>query len=375
MTDRLATPNRFQGALATVTLTLEPLDVLFFGDGRPFEPAVRATGRQPTPRTLTGAVRTWLLRHAGADLPALAQALRDDVAFADAAAAQGPDVERIGRIGLRGPFFVLDGERLTPMPATVQRSVEDPPRLFRQDPLLERLPGWTPPAPLAPDLAPLWTRARSRAKRCGGFLRPQGLRRFLSGDVPRDGDVVRTDALFGQEERIGIGLDPALRTAAEGLIYQVQMLRLRPGVSLAVDLVGDPADLAACPEREDVLPLGGEGRHAVVRRAATGRPACERSAPSDADGTLVLLSTPGLFDGWKPPNLEPIAAAVPGSLPVSGWDLARRGPKPTRFAVPAGSVYFVESSPHLEPENGTLCVGEDAAAGWGAYHLGEWNHV
>ena len=35
-------------------------------------------------------------------------------------------------------------------------------------------------------------------------------------------------------------------------------------------------------------------------------------------------------------------AASGSPVAVSGWDVARGGPRRTRFAVPAGSVYFVE---------------------------------
>ncbi len=416
---------------AVVSLLVEPLDTLFFGDGRPFEPASRAASSLPTPQAMAGAVRTWLLGRAGADFAALGRAVAGGCSFAEAAAKQVPEVEAVGRLGLRGPWFTRNDERLVAMPATIERSNEDPDRLLRLDPLQSALPGWQPPEHAGPGLAPLWCRSRESTRRCGGYLGPNGLARFLAGDVPDGGDVVAAEELFDQEERVGVGIDPVRRAAADGLIYQVQMLRLRPGVALAVDLLGAPADLAVCPDEPDVLALGGEGRRAIVtkvtqvtrvkeaKEAKTVKPAPELvpepervlpsiqrrrdrtrrrqqlplqkwqaverperarlpggggAAASNA-GRLVLLTTPGLFGGWKPPQLQPVAAAVPGYLAVSGWDLARRGPKPTRFAVPAGSVYFLNHAPGLDGEHGALCSAEDAAAGWGAYHLGEWNHA
>ena len=35
-------------------------------------------------------------------------------------------------------------------------------------------------------------------------------------------------------------------------------------------------------------------------------------------------------------------AASSAGVAISGWDSIRRGPRPTRFAVPAGAVYFVD---------------------------------
>ena len=49
-------------------LRLDPLDVLFFRDGRPFGESTRAEGSLPVPQTLAGALRTALLTRAGFDL-------------------------------------------------------------------------------------------------------------------------------------------------------------------------------------------------------------------------------------------------------------------------------------------------------------------
>ena len=60
-----------------VGLCLNPLDVLFFRDGRPFEAASCAYGGLPLPRTFAGALRTALLQQAGFNLSCLRQD-RDD---------------------------------------------------------------------------------------------------------------------------------------------------------------------------------------------------------------------------------------------------------------------------------------------------------
>jgi len=73
--------------------------------------------------------------------------------------------------------------------------------------------------------------------------------------------------------------------------------------------------------------------------------------------------------------LKPVAAAVPGHVAFSGWDLARRGPKPTRFAAPAGSVYFLEGSVGTTAVEGSLANPADAVLGWGAFVEGVWNHA
>ena len=48
-----------------IGLFLDPLDVLFFRDGRPFTQASHARGDLPLPQTLTGALTTHLLKKGG----------------------------------------------------------------------------------------------------------------------------------------------------------------------------------------------------------------------------------------------------------------------------------------------------------------------
>src|SRR5260370_1121735 len=58
-------------AMTWIGLRLDPLDTLFFRDGRPFDAASRASGGLPLPQTFAGAVRTYLLARAGFDFAAL----------------------------------------------------------------------------------------------------------------------------------------------------------------------------------------------------------------------------------------------------------------------------------------------------------------
>src|SRR5262245_53965921 len=50
---------------ARAGLCLEPLDTLFFRDGRPFDAANRVSGGLPQPQPLAGALRTALLAQHG----------------------------------------------------------------------------------------------------------------------------------------------------------------------------------------------------------------------------------------------------------------------------------------------------------------------
>ena len=353
----------------TFSVELEPLDTLFFRDGRPFDPGMPAQGGLPVPQTIAGALRTWLLRREGADFGTLAAAIKQGDSFAEATARQGANMEAIGRLEFRGPWFAKNGERLVPSPATIEIDKDN--TIYRLDPLEHGLPGWKP---RINGLLPLWRRSRAPAKSASGYLSPDGLRRFLEGGIPKRDEIIRDEELFVYEPRTGIGLNAQTGTVREGMIYSVRMLRLQSGVTLSVDIVGTPEDMAICPDDEDILPLGGEARRAIVRRSTT-QWQWPNVALEQEDRQLILLTTPAPFNGWKPPGLLPVAAAVPGNVPVSGWNLARGGPKPNRFAVPAGSVYFLNETSSLSNSGQSLCIGEDAMLGWGAYVGGIWNYA
>ncbi len=346
----------------TAVLEFEPLDVLFFRDGRPFEPATRATSGVPAPQTLAGAVRTWLLDGSGVDFQRLAASIRGGATFLDAAEAQNAGA--VARLRFRGPWFVHEGERMVPIPANLVEVDRDG-TIERLDPLSRPLPGWR-----GDGMRPIWRRSRGASKRVRGYLRPDGLARYLAGGVPIREEIVVDDALFGMEDRVGIGLDAERRATREGMIYAIRMLRLRPDVRIAIEVTGPTRDISSIAE-EDVLALGGEARRAIVRRVTA--PPWPRIPSGTGRGRLALLTTPAPFGGWQPPGSIPCAAAVPGHLAISGWDLARGGPKPNRFAVSAGSVYFFDDPNDLRGRGGSLCTGEDAALGWGAFIEGAWS--
>jgi CRISPR-associated protein Cmr3 len=137
-----------------------------------------------------------------------------------------------------------------------------------------------------------------------------------------------------------------------------------------------PADLAR--EFADPVPFGGEGRYVTV--SPLDKPVAWPHCEGVGDRALWLLATPGIFaigsskQCWQPDQIlsTQLKAAASGSpLAVSGWDIARNGPKPTRFAVPAGSVYYVKNV--SLPIHASLCGDEeDVAQGWGYALQGVW---
>ncbi len=390
--------------MSRIGLNIKALDTLFFRDGRPFEAAGHGRGGLPTPRTLAGALRTALLADAGFDFNALARWRRQEPnqgvdqadlesKIADLLTQASSDRTWILSTRFRGPWLALspDGptgvvDPLLPVPSILVRgegeSNGSKGSWDRSKPIPPaELPGW-------PTVGGLWPLFRKRsdpdAKPPGGFLRSAGWKAFLRGDSPGHDQWCSLESVCGYDTRTGIGVDPDALTASEGLIYTVQMLALPDKVSLYAEILlpddtpaGTREVLEAC--FSSPFPFGGEGRYAsatVLGAAFDWQPEIEAGERS-----LWMLATPAFFEqnGQSPSDRPKIpegswlrAAASPAPLAVSGWDVARNGPRPTRFAVPAGSVYFVEGP--FQPDQDSVCNNpEDVAQGWGYALRGVWN--
>ncbi len=375
-----------------IGLLIQPLDPMLFRGGRAFGAAGHAQSGLPLPQTVAGALRTWLMHRAGATFdsetqPPDAQLVRQKLQF------RGPWLAKIGENGKPIPYV--------PAPANLLQNKKTK-KILRLDPLEKtKLPGWDPPEP---GMLPLWPRGKltfEKTERLDNhYLAPEGLKTYLAGETPDPKQIAEARELFDFDRRVGIGIDPATQAAAAEQIYSLSLLALKEHVAFYEEIVG-PAELLEklVPdkpgERFDVR-LGGEGRRALVTRVAPfDWSACEPQ--SRPDHPLLLLITPGLFDknpanqgtneerrkAWRPTSLaangDLAAAAVSGFVPFSGWDFTHNSPKPTRFAVKPGAVYFLRQPLSPMPEqlysspNGN--VPKDVAEGWGIVLKGAWNYV
>ncbi|MCR4413893.1 MAG: hypothetical protein NUV77_15875, partial [Thermoguttaceae bacterium] len=319
--------------------------------------------------------------------------------------AGGP--EWAGRIRFRGPWLArcikkkeqpprdkgqspsCNFEVLVPAPAVLHqvkgRAGPDDRELIRLRPIAgEELPGWQQTAgPQQQGLRPLWHHCPEPTEPVKGYLTANGLRKFLRGekvsakdsDKDQDKDVVEEHHLFGHDQRTGIAVHPDRLSAEETKIYSISLLALKRDVFFYAEATVPDAEAdtaISALKALDTIAFGGEGRrvHITVVECKDRFEWPEATPASANQKPLVLLTTPGIFAGrWKPQALDGrlIAAAVPGAMPVSGWDLARGGPKPTRFAVPAGAVYYLDSNHQPVPLPDCLADDpRDQVQGWGS---------
>lgn len=103
--------------------------------------------------------------------------------------------------------------------------------------------------------------------------------------------------------------------------------------------------------QDGLLTAGGERRISHLRPGATSWPLMPKDLATRIardKGCRLFLLTPGLFaEGWCPNLNHPkvkitlAGASLARPLTISGWDLKKRAPKPTRRSVPMGAVYFL----------------------------------
>jgi len=386
-------------AVERISLELTPLDVLMFRDTRPFGQV--STGGEsllPSPRTVAGAVRTWLLRSIKPDgfaslrgRPTTRQHLLD---------AFGADARWVIEARLVGPFLCRKGEVLLPAPLSLLnlRNEGQEDRLISLRVMQTPPPGYEAPPGAPEGFVPAWAEDAQEAEALDhAFLsETEDIARFCQGSTQiLAGRLVENRELWGTEPRLGIGIEGQTRASKERLLYASSFLRLRKDVTQRVDLLVTSANVRAHVNRlaaeQPCLYLGGERKVARVRvleaREFGQWPhIARREWPPSTRRFLTYLATPGRFaEGtWYPRVLAQryrLVSAVVG-LPevVPGWDVAHNSPLRTQYAVPAGAVHFWElrdghSAPDDDPHGRSIADDpDDQQAGWGICLRGEWDY-
>jgi len=326
---------------------IEPVDVLFLRGNKLFDDPGSYGESQipPWPSVAAGAIRAGLLARDGIDFQRFARGEENHPAIGT---PQRPGPFRVTAFGL-ARWVNGRMERIWPLPGdlAVSRREGEEVNVTRITPHrvaegidssfpLERLPVLTRP---------------ERAKPAGGYwLNDSGWKHYLEGETPSEDDLIETGRLWQADERVGVGLDPALRRADDGKLFSVQGVDFckETGFAVAVDGAGLP--------KADLLRFGGDGRGARLVAAEYQPPTVSLESIAKAGRARIVLTTPGLFpDGWRLPGMDGhgrfelmgvkgkvVAATVARAEVVSGWDLARWQPKTARRAVPTGSVYWIE---------------------------------
>ncbi|MHB1573449.1 MAG: type III-B CRISPR module-associated Cmr3 family protein [Acidithiobacillus sp.] len=348
---------------------ITPLDVLFLRGNKLFG-APGSYGESlipPWPSVAAGALRSRILVEDKVDLQAFAE---NRLPHPSLGTPMDPGSFTLTAFHLARRYMDGRVEMLMPLPAdlVISRDLQEALQLQRLVPTALESAGIQHafPLPLCPVLP-----APQRNKSLSGYwLTETGWHQHLSGARIDHAHLVPQGHLWRLEDRVGIGLDPQQRSAAEGKLFTMQAVSLlqrghaldplHPTVVGDYDVGFVVGVTGATLPRSGTLRLGGDGRGAQISGMEHTPSEPDYAGMVQQKRARIVLTSPGIFDaGWLPNGVRKtdqgdyilalegvrgrlVCAAVSRSEVVSGWDVARRQPKTAQRVAPSGSVYWID---------------------------------
>ncbi len=390
----------------TATILLKPVDVLMFRESRPFGQVITGTNSEfPSPRTVAGALRTWLLSEQGVDLRKLRNAKRSPTTRELIEAICPPDhrARWVLDAKFKGPLLYDSKHKVTffPAPRSIVVPEVDRQRLRSPLPIMSPLksqpPGYTNPDDAPEGFRPAWYTTSDDWEQLapGWFANKYSMREIMKGHQCRRMNMKHAQTTLLNEPRIGIGIDSDSSTTIEGDLYSSGFLRTaQDHLCFRVDICCNEESrleekINSVIETQPWLRLGGEGKFTrveILHRENFSHPFPNPDTTWDnsLERFCTYIVTPALFKNgqWIPQELSKrfklVSAVIDTPKAYSGWDIAHNRPKPTRYAVLGGAVYFWETREGQEmgaDPHGT-CISdkdEDCQEGWGLCLRGDWN--
>jgi CRISPR-associated protein Cmr3 len=312
--------------------------------------------------------------------------------------------DRPGKLTLRGPFLVhSDGElirRIYVAPRDLVYHKDDNGNVV----YLRIAPG----DQIECDLGKVQLPAFCDGMNACDWITETGLESYLAGDMPPQKEIISGHndeaetnevSLWDTTPKVGIARDRLTHVAREHMLYSIEMMRLRPGVSLAVRVGGLDDKLES--KVKGIYRLGGEGCLASISmQNETSLPVPPNLIDSiNRSGRFRLITLqPADLDGsWLPPGfkavqrngitvwegslkgipLDLLSACLAKPERIGGWDIAAASPAPVKSCVHPGAVYYFQAKPGLGSKIVELFhdkgIGKRDAFGFGHVVVGCWN--
>lgn len=344
---------------------IEPSDVLFFRDALPYAPGSSGTSRYifpPSPQTLAGAFRSYLLAASGAGWDYTKNGSQAGQKILETIG----DTTTAGTFQMRGPFLGIRKSTyimpLVALPAdayqkTGNRSLYNSYRPLESTQLEANWElGYR-------GFFPLWPPAGTRQDEPPetAWLDSKNLKRYLDG---KDFSIRRD--LFAEEMRTTIALEYSQKRAKEEMLSTAPFLRMHSSQSDRIGLLAQVnAEELGLPQK-GCLSLGGEARAATFEIVPNSEVYGGNFTTCDVQTThlkLLLLTPAWLKSGWEKMSTAEwslmlgasvkvkrlVTAALGRPLFVSGWDLNKNQAKETLALFPPGSVFYFELESAVSP--------------------------
>ncbi len=315
-------------------IELNPLDTLFFRDGKPFtmgEDSWADSIFPPYPSAIYGVLRSLYFGEHPNEVP-------------NANTKKDPTAD----LKIKGIYLSKDGNLMAPVPRDLVCPKEKMTESKKEYELVQLQMTENKYISSNMKLSYILTYPDEVENLQNGFLDIGSLNGYLNCHT---GNLTAIDIKDGhvlQENKTGIGRNKKTRTAEEHMLYTIQMNRV-VNLSLMVDYEG-----IELPE-SGMTKMGGEGKIVSYRQNV---PLSTIESPEIENKMFkIFLMTPAFFEnGWIPGWIDKenligkkdnltvklIAAALGKYIPIGGFDMKKKIPKEMRRAVPAGSVYYFE---------------------------------
>lgn len=319
-------------------IIIEPIDTLFFRDGKPFSMGDQTAAFgifPPYPSTVYGAIRTGIIAQNQGLASFYDGGMADEIGTIDDSSSAS--------FKLKGVFPYSSNDDYLYFPAPLDLVTEDNKTAKRT--------GIKQDAPFSTNmkidqyLFPLEMEKATSVK--GYYITHTDFISYLNSAM-NDFNIYPEITFCKVEYKTGIKIDAQTKTADEGNLYRVGMRRFEKDFSLACDLEGTPS-----LRKEGVLKLGGEGKTVRYHTSTFQLPDTKETVIKRIKETGIIkiyFATPAIFEkGWLPSKritngpdykLELITASIGGHVSIGGWDVGKGGHKTMMRGVPAGSVYY-----------------------------------
>lgn len=369
--------------MTSMTFKLTPVDSWFFRDGRPFNLGETHSDLKslfpPFGPTVVGAIRAYLARGLGWDgRGSWNEKIKETLG----------DCQRFGPLRFKGPFLIrmVDNQEEMLFPAPLHLLGKPPKEEGGQwSRITKLLPGKGVDCDFGDDVRlPRADNTTGLKSLYGCYLNASDFKKVLDGGDLCGIAPISPEQLWNFDFSVGIKRRFETRTAEEGALYSAYRVRLRPGVSLAMQLDGLEVEM----KMASTMPLGGESRMAYVEilKEQLKIPVAPEIRSSDDGKTrfVVIHLTPSYFDGkWPSPGeklpgisaVKVVSACMERPVRIGGWDSLQREPIPLRPFLPAGSTWFCEAemSPNKTIQGLHDHIGSLFELGFGHIVIGLWN--
>jgi CRISPR-associated protein Cmr3 len=324
-------------------IIIEPIDTLFFRDGKPFSMGDQAAAFgifPPYPSTVYGAIRTGIISQNQGLSTFYAGGMADEIGTIDDSSSALFKLKGVFPYKNDGVLFfsapldlVTEDNKTTKNNKTAKRAEIKQDAPFSTNIKIDQY------------LFPFEMEKATSVK--GYYITHTDFISYLDS-TRNEFDIYPESTFCMVEYKTGIKIDAQTKITDEGNLYRVGMRRFEKDFCLACDLKGVPS-----LRKEGVLKLGGEGKTVRYHTSEFQLPDARETVVKRIKETGIIkiyFATPAIFEtGWVPDEkiingpdykLELITASIGSPVSIGGWDMGKGGHKTMMRGVPAGSVYY-----------------------------------